>query len=283
MIPNIAVLITSHNRKQKTLECLSNLYNQTGFNTQFSLFVYLVDDGSSDGTGVAVRQQFPLVNVILGTGDLYWNRGMHLAWKTAVKSKQNFDHFLWLNDDVILYEDGLKHLLECSKFSNYESIICGVFEETKNTGIISYGGGNLIGKTYLENKLNTETLQACDILNGNCVLIPDNVYKVVGLIDPIFPHALGDHDYGLRAKKRNRMSYTTKKIIGSCKRNILPPKWCLPEVSLLKRLRSLYSPIGNSHPYYYTIFYVYRHFGLLKATKNLITIHLRVLFPSLWQ
>lgn len=278
----IAVLITSFNRKIKTLECLDTLFKQDGSNQDYTLTVFLVDDGSTDGTGESVRNLFPNVNVIQGTGDLYWNRGMHLAWQTAEASDIDFDCFLWLNDDVELYPNALKHLLSCSKESDFQSIICGVFETEKNSQIISYGGGNLLGKTYYANKLHTNKLQICNIINGNCVLIPQAVYKQVGLIDALFPHALGDHDYALRAEKKGFKSYTTKKIIGNCSKNPSLPKWCLPEVPLTQRIRTLYSPLGNSHPYYYTI-YIYRHFGFFRAFKNYLSIHLRVLFPSLWK
>ncbi len=49
------------------------------------LSVYLVDDGSSDGTGDAVRQAYPSVSVIRGDGTLFWNRGMRKAWEDALK------------------------------------------------------------------------------------------------------------------------------------------------------------------------------------------------------
>jgi GT2 family glycosyltransferase len=282
MIPKIAVLITSHNRKQTTLKCLSNLYKQTGWNTQFLLSVYLVDDGSTDGTGAAVKEQFPMVNVIFGTGDLYWNRGMHLAWDTASKSNEDYDHFLWLNDDVVLYDFALEHLLFCGNKSHFKSIICGVFETTQGSNSICYGGGNFNGKTYIANSLHTEYLQSCVIINGNCVLVAKAVFEKVGMLDKIFPHALGDHDYSLRAKKMNIDSYTTQKIIGNCDKNASLPLWCLSSTPFLKRLKVLYSPLGNSHPYYYTI-YMNRHFGLFRAFKNFITIHLRVVLPSLWK
>jgi GT2 family glycosyltransferase len=282
-LKNIAVLLTSFNRKDITLLCLHTLQAQVGLDEHYSLDIFLVDDGSTDGTGEAVRIQFADVNIIEGTGDLYWNRGMHLAWKTAVETNKEFDYYMWLNDDVVLYENAIMHLLDCAEQSDRKGIVCGVFEETKDSGNISYGGGNLIGKSYVSNKLHSKNLQPCGILNGNCVLIPKSVYKVVGLIDPIFPHALGDHDYGLRALKLNQISYTTKEIIGVCKRNVSLPKWCKPEVPFTERIRFLYSPLGNSHPYYYTVYYVYRHYGFYKAIKNFISIHLRVVFPNIWK
>lgn len=278
----IAVLITSHNRKKLTIKCLSHLFAQKDLGSNYEFNVFLVDDGSTDGTGKAVTEQFPMVNVITGTGDLYWNRGMHLAWKEAVASDNEYDFYLWLNDDVVLYDKAISHMLACVNSVDSQGIICGVFESEKNSNEISYGGGNLKGKVYYPNALKTKELQECSIINGNCVLIPKSVYEVTGLIDPIFPHSLGDHDYALRASKKGIKSYTTKEFIGHCSKNPSLPKWCLPEVSLTNRLKSLYSPLGNSHPYYYTI-YINRHFGLLKAIKNLISIHVRVIFPSLWK
>ena len=80
MIPTIAVLLTCFNRRAKTLAALEALFKQDGAGTTFALNVFLVDDGSSDGTGDAVRGAFPQVHVIDGTGDLYWNGGMRRAF-----------------------------------------------------------------------------------------------------------------------------------------------------------------------------------------------------------
>lgn len=47
-------------------------------------------------------------------------------------------------------------------------------------------------------------LQPCDTFNGNCVLIPRYVFLKVGNLDWKFRHAIGDLDYGYRAKNGNR-------------------------------------------------------------------------------
>ena len=79
---SIAVLMTCHNRVETTLACLRRLTPQLSPTDG----VFLVDDGSMDGTGVKVKAEFSDVNVINGDGTLYWARGMHLAWKSAIKS-----------------------------------------------------------------------------------------------------------------------------------------------------------------------------------------------------
>ena len=68
----IATLLTCHNRVAKTIACLSSL-QAINFNSD----IYLVDDGSEDGTSKIVNKLYPNVNIILGNGDLFWNRGMY--------------------------------------------------------------------------------------------------------------------------------------------------------------------------------------------------------------
>jgi GT2 family glycosyltransferase len=106
--------------------------------------------------------------------------------------------------------------------------------------------------------------------------------EMAGIIDPIYPHANGDHDYGLRLLKLGGTIITTRKFIAHCERNAKLPKWCYSSTPFLERIKVLYSPLGNSHPIYYFI-YEKRHFGIGVAFKHFLSIHLRVLIPSLWK
>ena len=71
---DIAVLITCFNRRETTLRCLRALYEQE-LPAGAMLRVVLTDDGSSDGTGDAVRTEFPGVVVLQGDGNQYWVGG----------------------------------------------------------------------------------------------------------------------------------------------------------------------------------------------------------------
>ena len=271
---NIAVLLTCYNRKVKTLNCLKALFDCT-LPEKASITVFLVDDASSDGTYDAVKSNFSQVKLISGNGNLYWNRGMYLAWDTAAKSEV-FDYFLWLNDDVVLYKDSISNLFETAP--DNKSIIVGTMCSKNNTSETTYGG--------LDNKSNlispNGTAQLCYEFNGNLVLIPSYVYNIVGNLDPVFHHAIGDFEYALRANKKGIKSYISSKYSGSCEVHASLPEWCLPEISIGKRFKVLYSPLGNSHPYYFFHFEK-RHFGIMVAVKHYLSIHLRVTFPRLWK
>lgn len=274
----IAVLMACFNRKEKTLNCLHSLFNQQRLGREYSVKVYLVDDGSTDGTGIAVAASFPDVTIIKGDGKLFWNRSMHLAWEEAAGG--NYNAYLWLNDDTYLYEGALAEMLYAAKQTKFGAIICGCTESPNKKGELTYGGGNHIGKTYISNYPDG-TVSACDIINGNCVLVPQKVFEQVGNLDWRFNHGIGDNDYSLRAKKLGIISYTTSHFIGSCARHATLPKWCLPQVNLKNRLKNLYSPLGNPPNQYFV--FERRHFGLVTAIKHYFSVHLRVIVPILWR
>ena len=274
-INQIAILITCYNRQEKTFACFDALY-KSKVPDGFEYTVFIVDDGSTDGTSDTITMHFPDVHIIKGTGNLFWNRGMQLAWKTAAQAS-NYDYYLWLNDDTFLFENSLECLLSATKTTNEKSIIVGATCSTEN-GILTYSGFNKEDKLIEPNGY----LQECVNFQGNCVLVPKLVFQKIGTLDKLFHHAIGDLDYGLRAQKAGFKSYVLGTYIGNCESHNTLPIWCLKEVPFLKRLKALYSPLGNSHPYYF-FRYELRHYGLLIATKHLFSIHIRVLIPQLWK
>jgi GT2 family glycosyltransferase len=274
----IAVLMTCFNRKAKTLQCLQALFSQKDLGQTFLIQVFLVDDNSTDGTAVAVANSFPTVKIIKGDGSLFWNRGMHTAWKFA--SRESFPAYLWLNDDTQLYECALSEMIAAVRQTDFKAVICGSTESPTKKGQLTYGGGKHKDRKYVSNYPNG-SICPCDIINGNCVLVPQYVFEIIGNLDWKFNHGIGDNDYGLRAKKLGIKSFTTPSFIGTCSLHETLPKWCLPQVQLKERLRNFYSPLGNP-PREYFIFEK-RHFGLTPAILHYLTNHLRVLFPTLWK
>lgn len=220
---SIAALITCHNRKEKTLACLESLFKNT-LTDDYSLYVVLVDDGSTDGTESAVKELFPEVEILRGDGNLFWNRGMHKAFARALEI--GFDGYLWLNDDTILYPYAFQNLICAWKnhmsSTGDEALYVGSTQDSQ-TGQLTYGG---IVQHSLFKPFNLslvppgkEQLLECHTMNGNCVLIPHKVATLLGNLDSTFAHAMGDIDYGLRARKAGIKSCVVPGFIGTCDKN----------------------------------------------------------------
>ena len=191
-----------HNRRAQTVACLRALF-ASDVPPSASLEVFLLDDASSDGTRQAVQSEFARVKVIAGTGALFWNGGMRHAFEYARSTAP--DHYLWLNDDTTLYRDSIARMIsvarEREQTTTRPSIIVGSTRDP-TTSQLTYGG---LVRTSPWRPLRLARVAPgdepveCDTFNGNCVLVPASVAKVLGNLDGEFVHSMGDTDYGFRA------------------------------------------------------------------------------------
>jgi GT2 family glycosyltransferase len=242
----LAVLLTCYNRKTKTLECLQRLFDQE-FTSEVTLDVYLVDDGSTDGTAEALRQTYPQVKILTGTGSLFWNGGMRLAFAEAIAG--DYDYYIWLNDDTLLYPNAIPTLLDTAAQlaarGENQAIVAGSTRDP-DTQTYTYGGMKQLGPLFPPFKVRslepTDTPQQCDMMCGNIVLIPRSVVHQVGNLDPDLTHYAGDWDYGLRAKQQGCTVWVAPGYQGTCPRNPTPEPGSAPD--LQEGLKKIGQPKG---------------------------------------
>lgn len=236
---HITAVLTSYNRASLTLTCLGRLAEAANA-AGVRLAVILVDDGSTDGTADAVRARHPEVRVISGDGDLFWNRGMNRGMELALADRGT-DFILWVNDDTDLIPDALARMLATAAMlrnrTGREAIIVGATAD-RQTGRLTYSGQNAVSRwrrfTYRK-VFDTSEAVACDTMNGNIVLIPIGVARSVGNLDPVFEHAMGDIDYGLRARRLGHPIYVAPGFVGYCSTN--SPIGTHADATLLFRVR----------------------------------------------
>lgn len=274
MKDKLALLLTVHNRKQKTMQCLRNISEQRYDKEKYIVDIFLTDDGCIDGTKEAIKQEFPEVHIIDGDGCLFWNRGMIAAWKEAAKG--DYDYYLWLNDDTFIYEDAIERLLATSGKYQDKAIIVGSTCAVGNSKVITYGGRH--GNKLVE---NVDGNVKCNSMNGNIVLVPRTVYLELGTLDPKYRHSLGDFDYGLMATKKGIDIYTGVGIFGECDSHDRPALWMDSSQPFSKRRKNFYSPIGNNP---FEFFYFRRkHYGVIPACMTFISNYVHFLLPGLWK
>ncbi|MCF8320864.1 MAG: glycosyltransferase [Flavobacterium sp.] len=245
----IAVLLTCHNRKDKTLSCLNSLYRAyQRNNNQLEMVVYLTDDGSTDGTSEAVSEFYPEVNILVGNGNLYWAGGMRNSWNESLKI--DFNWYLLLNDDTDVFEDlfiELEYAIEyCSKVFLKKGIIIGTTQD-ESTQQITYGGSVYINKFKGTFKIliPNSKYQKCELGNANIMFVYKDVVKQIGILSTDYVHGVADYDYTLSAIKNNIPVIIMPKFVGFCSQHLLGKNETLLSKKTIKdRIKYLNSPTG---------------------------------------
>lgn len=246
----LAVVLASYNRKEKTLACIQAVSTQAQALPAVgeSLHIVLVDDGSTDGTADAVSAVFPSVQVIRGNGSLFWCRSMHMAQAAAMA--RGCEYLLWLNDDTELAPDALSRLFLTEQglrnTTGMPAVVVGSLCDP-DTGRATYGG---MVRTHWWQRTNLkiatpgkEPMRA-ESMNGNCVLIPSEVFDSVGNFDPQFEHAMGDMDYGFRIVRAGFPIWVMPGYVGICRRNPSRGTYVDRNLALSQRWRHILSPKG---------------------------------------
>jgi GT2 family glycosyltransferase len=280
-----AILLTCHNRKEKTINCLKSLYKAIDLsNYEIKFDIYLVDDGSTDGTCEEINKHFPAVIIIKGPGNLFWARGMRLAWETALSANRDYDSFLLLNDDVILTENFLIDLLStheyCLEHFNQSGIYVSSTKDLINSKV-SYGGKLIIKKGIKVKSIRiiaTDIPVLCSIANANILMVTISVVKAIGILDPEFVHKAADFDYTLSASKQGIPVLVCPGFGGYCV-NDHGKSWMSPNSSLKDRINYLYSPSGLA--YGDQLYYLKKNFKF-QFPYYFIMLWLKTIFPCIW-
>lgn len=249
----VAVLMTCHNRKEKTLSCLSALHDSILTEKEVVLSVYLTDDGCTDGTTDAIKQQsycFP-ISILPGDGSLFWNGGMINSWNTAI-SDGGYDGYLWLNDDTIVLPAFWNDLILANDYCENTYGKHGIYVgSTKDpiTGAFTYGGFNYVNKITLKDRFvipNGISFQECEAAHGNITYVSSSVVEKMGVFCDKYKHGGTDHDYTYLAHKAGFPILVLPHYSATCDNDHdrVKQREPLSSYPLRERIKWLYSPFG---------------------------------------
>ena len=200
------VVVPVHDRLSLTRACLEALDQQTvrGFT------VVVVDDGSSDGTGDALRREFPSVKILRGDGSLWWTGAMNLGVAWALEEAGPDDLILTLNNDTIPprgYIEGLVRAHEAVP----DALIGSLLVRADDGQTIIDGGVHV---TWTTAKYWTASrgaalrfrdgskpqLKPVDVLSGCGTLVPVRAFRRAGPYDQArLKHYAADYEFSRRA------------------------------------------------------------------------------------
>ena len=225
----IAAILTVHNRKEKTLECLKHLFEaQENYNLSaekgVSLSVFITDDGCTDGTADAVMNTFRNrdIRILQGTGNMFWAGGMRFAWQAAIDSGTTWDYYLLLNDDTNMYKNVFGELFEVDeagyKQTGKHGLASGITCQPDRTDEITYGGFLFTGRFKGRHVLAQPTgmPQVVDMTHANILLVHRETVAACGIFHKGFVHGAADEDYSMMARRRGFPVMVTSNVCGEC-------------------------------------------------------------------
>ncbi|MCO5948037.1 glycosyltransferase [Mucilaginibacter sp. RT5R15] len=275
----IAVLGCSYNRKKKTTRFLTSLVNQE-VPSNYKMDIYLLDDNSPDGTGDYVEAEFPSVNLVRGSGSLFWAGGMRTLWQ-HVLNLETYDFFLLCNDDVVLFDGAVARLLEAHSLSEHPgNIILGTVQDSEGS-MITYGGQKIINRMTGDTANvvpAADMLVPCEIGNANIMLVDKTTVDTIGILSSSYTHGIADYDYTLTALRNGLKVWIGPGYYGICDNDHVIT-WLPQRTPLKKRIEYLYSPKGlayNEH-----MVYVKRHFPLSVPITH-VKLWVKTLFPIMY-
>ena len=199
----IYVLIPVFNRIAYTKKIIHCLRQQT---LKKKLIITIIDDGSSDGTDIWLNSQND-INIIKGSGKLFWAGAIDLAIKEICKNFKNEGWILLINNDVEIKNDYVENLIKIAN-ENYPSAV-GSIVKNKKEEIISIGA-KIYPKTFeVKDLLNCDLflkdfnlIKDADVLSGRGVLYPfESFIETKGMRPKFFPHYFADYELSIRVKK----------------------------------------------------------------------------------
>lgn len=253
----IAIIITVHDRKEKTLACLESVASTwKNAHSDLELTVFLTDDGSTDGSAEAIAaSEYPFtVHVLHGDGSLFWNGGMINSWQAALKDDIHYDGYLWLNNDTQVLNAFWNELVATDKYCRQQYGKGGIYVGSTCSSdgrTFTYGGFNFTNKLTLKDEFVKPNghIQQCQCAHGNLTYVSHDVVEQMGIFTDEYVHSGGDHDYSYRAYKKGFPILVLPSFSGRCDNDHPEDGYAgFLDMPLKERIAYLKSPLGfNLH------------------------------------
>jgi len=204
--PLVAIIILNWNGKEDTIKCLESMHAVTYANYD----IMIVDNGSTDGSVVCLRERYPEIDIIENTENLGFAGGNNVGITKAMD--RSADYVLLLNNDVVVDLEFLQELVDVAE-SDQEVGFVGpkiYYESYKGKrDVIEFAGARLnirrgdshhIGQNEADVGQH-DKIREVDYITGACLLVKKEVIRKIGLIDPVYFMYWEDADWQIRGKK----------------------------------------------------------------------------------
>jgi len=200
---SVNLFVLNWNGRDLTLDCLSSLEKITYPNVK----VYVIDNGSSDNSVTAIRNQFPDYEIIELPENYGFAKGNNAGFELV---KQKADYTIFLNNDTIVDPYFVEPLINAMESNSTVKQSTPKIFYADNLDYIWFGGGKVslwagwirhLGirqKDSMQFSFNRNV----DYATGCCVCMRTVDFESIGMFDESFLMYGEDVDLSLRFRKQ---------------------------------------------------------------------------------
>jgi hypothetical protein len=188
--PKVTITTLSWNRKVHTLEWLESLSRLEYPNYE----VLVVDNGSTDGSGEAIRAKFPAVKIVENGENLGYARGFNVAMTHAFA--EGADWVMIMNNDAVIDPDAVRALVDVGEADPSTGFVSGkVFhywrpEEIQTLGTSTHPylvAGPQIGAGEMDHGQYDQVVER-ELTDDVFLLVRKSVFAKIGGYDEDFAY-----------------------------------------------------------------------------------------------
>jgi GT2 family glycosyltransferase len=204
--PSIAVVVLHWNHYAETARCLNSIMRGAPAS---ALRIWVVDNGSGDGSGEQLQRDFPAAQVLFTRRNLGFaggvNTGLREAWR------ESCDFFLLANNDIEVAGGFLDQPLAIMRAAPDVGIVTGKCLSRVRPGLILHAGGSIderivrgVSRGWGEWDRGQYD-QVCDTqwAAGTFCLVARRTITAVGFLPEAYFFGYEEYEYSTRTLKRN--------------------------------------------------------------------------------
>lgn len=201
--PRVAIIVLNWNGLDDTRACAASLAQIT----YPAATVYLVDNGSTDGSQKALAREFPHFTHVANQTNLGFTGGNNAVIERVLAE---FDYVLLLNNDTHVAPDFLEHLVAAAEADARVGMVGPKILYDAEPDVLWYAGGEVRFNDWFplrhtgqneQDRGQHDTPGETDFITGCCLLARADLIRQVGTLDPAFGYYCEDVDWCLRARR----------------------------------------------------------------------------------
>lgn len=206
ILPSVLIIVVNWNGKDYVLECLESLIRQNYPQEKYKIFI--IDNASNDGSQTAIRERYSNIILLENSKNLGYVKAVNQGIEHGLQSNVSY---MWiLNNDVVVHKEALIRLIEIGEEEENSGVLAPIVysrtdpERIENCGYkINHWTGQLKKLRPHVDIFQSHNSRIRDVdSNMGCAnLIKADVFREIGLFNPIYNVYFEETDFNVRAGK----------------------------------------------------------------------------------